>query len=136
MTKTILVALAALTLAGCGNEAPAPSKPVAKATPAPVAQKAEPAPQAAPAAAPAAAPRAAEAPANANPNALLAEHVKKALEGASLQAAGIDVSAADGVVSLFGTVPSNEEKKRAATIAAKVDGVKSVQNKLAVVSGS
>lgn len=135
MTKTILAALAALALAGCGNEAPPAPKPVAKAAPAPVAQKAEPAPQAAPAAAPAA-PRAAEAPANANPNALLAEHVKKALEGASLQAAGIDVSAADGVVSLFGTVPSNEEKKRASTIAAKVDGVKSVQNKLAVVSGS
>ena len=130
MTRPILAAFAALAIAGCGSEAP-PPKPAPKAQ-APAAPKPAPAPQAAPA--PAAPPQAA-APAPApDPNALLAEQVKKALE--ALRGAAIDVSASDGVVSLFGTVGSNEEKRRAAAIAGKVAGVKSVQNKLVVVSGS
>jgi osmotically-inducible protein OsmY len=98
-------------------------------------QKAEPAPQAAPAPAVQPAPSAQQA-ANANPNDQLAARVKKALEGASVQAAGVDVTASSGVVSLFGTVPSNEEKNRAARIAGKVEGVKSVENKLVVIRGS
>ena len=131
--KKSLVAVAVLTLSACGESAP-PPKPAPKPS-APMQQKAEPVPQAAPAPAVQPAPSAQQA-ANANPNTLLAERVKKALETASLQAAGVDVTAASGVVSLFGTVPSNEEKTRAARIAAKVEGVKSVENKLVVVRGS
>jgi len=132
MTRMIPAAIAALALAGCGSDAP-PPKPAPKAS-APVEQKAAPAPQAA--ATPAPQPRTVEAPANANPNDLLAQRVKQALESASLHAAGVDVTASSGVISLFGTVDSAEEKRRAATIAAKVDGVKSVENKLVVVRGS
>ena len=129
MKKSFAV-MAVLALSACGESAP-PPKPAPKAAP-PVQQKAEPAPQAAPAApAPAV-----QAPASANPNTQLAERVKKALEGASVQAAGVDVTASSGVVTLFGTVPTNEEKARAARVAAKVEGVKSVDNRIVVVRGS
>ena len=131
MKKSFAV-MAVLALSACGESAP-PPKPAPKAAP-PVQQKAEPAPQAAPAA-PVPAP-AVQAPASANPNTQLAERVKKALEGASVQAAGVDVTASSGVVTLFGTVPTNEEKARAARVAAKVEGVKSVDNRIVVVRGS
>ena len=135
--KKHLVVLSALVpafvLCACGNDAP-PPKPTAKPS-APTQQKAAPAPQAAPAPAVQPAPPAQQA-ANANPNDLLAARVKKALEAGSLQAAGVDVTAASGVVSLFGTVPSNDEKTRAARLAAKVEGVKSVDNRLVVIRGS
>jgi len=123
----------AFVLGSCGSDAP-PPKPAPKAS-APMQQKAAPAPQAAPAPAVQPAPPAQQA-ANANPNDLLAARVKKALEAGSLQAAGVDVTAASGVVSLFGTVPSNDEKTRAARLAAKVEGVKSVDNRLVVIRGS
>jgi len=130
MTKTTLAALAALALVACGNEAP-PPKPAVKSPP-PAAAKPAPAPEAK-APAPAPVPVAAPAP---DPNKELAARVRKALEQASLQAGGVDVTASGGVVSLFGTVPTSEEKRRAATIAGKVEGVKSIENKLVVVSGS
>jgi hypothetical protein len=131
--KKHLAALSALLLCACGDNAP-PPKPAPKPS-APVAQKAAPAP--APAPAPAAQPAApAQQAANANPNVLLAERVKKALETGSVQAAGVDVSAASGVVTLYGTVPSSEEKNRAGRLAAKVEGVKSVDNRLVVIRGS
>jgi osmotically-inducible protein OsmY len=63
--------------------------------------------------------------------------VKRALdEEAKIQAAGIDVTANDGVVSLWGTTTTDDERTRAGRVAAKVEGVKSVENKLAVVRGS
>jgi type IV secretory pathway TrbL component len=131
--KKHLALLSALALCACGSDAP-PAKPAVKAS-APMQQKVEPAPQAAPA--PAVQPVApAQHAANANPNNLLAARVRKALDDGALQAAGIDVTAASGVVSLFGTVPSNDEKTRAARLATKVEGVKSVDNRLVVVRGS
>ncbi len=126
MRKT-LAALMILGLAACGDEAP---KPAAKPIPeAPVAKPA-PAPTPAPEA------KAPEAP-KPDPNKELASKVKRALEGeAKIQAQGIDVTASDGRVTLWGTAATAAERKRAATVASKVEGVTSVENKLAVVKGS
>jgi hyperosmotically inducible protein len=72
-----------------------------------------------------------------DPNAELAQRVKQALEGeAKIQAAAIDVTAAEGKVTLWGTASSAGERSRAADVAGKVQGVKSVENKIAVVRGS
>jgi osmotically-inducible protein OsmY len=63
--------------------------------------------------------------------------VKQALEGeAKIQAAAIDVTAADGKVTLWGTAATSGERNRAAQVASKVDGVSSVDNQIKVVKGS
>jgi osmotically-inducible protein OsmY len=63
--------------------------------------------------------------------------VRRALEEAGkIDAAAIDVTATDGMVSLFGTAGTKDERARAAQVAAKVEGVKSVDNKLVIVRGS
>jgi outer membrane biosynthesis protein TonB len=125
MKKMMALALAAVLIA-C-SESPPPPKPVAKApepTPAPVAvaPKPEPAPE----------------PPKPDPNKELAAKVKQALEApnAKIQAAAIDVTAADGKVSLWGTVDTDQQRRRAAQIAGKVDGVRGVDNQLKVVKGS
>jgi glucose/arabinose dehydrogenase len=121
--KTILALLAALALAACGDE-PKP-KPVAK-PPAPpsvaVAPKPEPKPE----------------PPKPDPNKELAALVKRTLEmpDNKLPSGAIDVTAADGRVSLWGTVASAAQKKKAAQVASKVEGVKGVDNQLKVVRGS
>jgi hypothetical protein len=128
----VLIFVSALSLAACGDE-PAPKPAPTPAAPKPAAE-APPAPVAAPAPAPVA--KAPEAP-KPDPNKELAERVKQALEGqAKIQAAGIDVTATDGAVTLWGTAATAAERDRAARAAAKVDGVKTVQNKIAVVKGS
>jgi hyperosmotically inducible periplasmic protein len=72
-----------------------------------------------------------------DPNEELSIRVRRALEEAGkIDAAAIDISATDGVVTLFGTAGTKDERERAAQVAAKVDGVKSVENKLVVVRGS
>jgi hypothetical protein len=73
-------------------------------------------------------------PAKPDPDVQLARRVASAIDSAKLQ--GIDVAAADGVVTLWGAVLSARDKSRAAQVAAKVEGVKAVQNKLDVVPGS
>jgi hypothetical protein len=120
MKRTLAVVLV-LGLAACGQEAP---KPAAKASPTPA-----PAVQTAP-------PPAAKAPEaeKADPNKELAARVKRAIEEGKLD--GIDVTAAEGKVTLWGTTQNAAERNRAATLAAKVDGVKSVDNNLKVVKGS
>jgi hyperosmotically inducible periplasmic protein len=128
----VLIAVSALALAAC-SDTPAP-KPAAKPAPPPVAEA--PPPAAVPAPAPTPITKAPEAP-KPDPNKELAERVKRALEGeAKIQAAGIDVTAADGTVTLWGTAATAAERERAARAAGKIDGVKSVQNKIAVVKGS
>jgi hypothetical protein len=133
--KRILAAAAVLAFAAACGDAPAP-KPQAKAEPA----QATPAPAAAPAPAPspsAAAPAPAPQAEKADPNKELAQRVKRALEGEShIQAAAIDVTAADGKVTLWGTAASADEKTRATRAAYRVLGVTNVDNKLAVVKGS
>ena len=116
--------LLTIILAGC-SEPPPPPKPAAP-TPTPQAE----APKAPEKAA------AAEAP-KPDPNKELAQRVKKALEGeAKIQAAGIDVTAADGKVTLWGTTTTAAERNRAAQVASKVEGVTGVDNQLKVVKGS
>ncbi len=78
-----------------------------------------------------------EPPAPADPNRALAERVKRALEDeARIQAAAIDVTAASGTVTLWGTAASDDERLRATRVAARIKGVKWVNNRLAIASGS
>lgn len=127
MPGILAAAVLILALAACSE--PAPPPPVAKPStetpkPPPVEAKAPEAPQASQTPKP-------------DPNAELAARVKQALEGeAKVQAAAIDVTAADGKVTLWGTAGSAGERSRAAQVAGKVEGVKSVENKIAVVRGS
>jgi len=113
--KTLLLA-AALTvaLAAC-SDAPKPSVPASKL------------PEA----------KAIEAP-KPDPDKELAARVKKALDEQKpkILGAGIDVTAAAGAVTLWGTTASSEERRRASQVATKVEGVKSVENKLEIVQGS
>ena len=123
-----LIAVAAAALVVACSEPPPPPKPAAakapEATPAPVA--AAPKPEAKP------------EPPKADPNKELAMRVKEALEApdSSLPSGAIDVTATDGNVRLWGAVPSDAARRRAAQIAEKIDGVRSVDNQLKVVRGS
>lgn len=53
-----------------------------------------------------------------------------------LKSTGIDVVTEKGVVRLFGTAASDANRERATLVAANVEGVKAVENNLAVVQGS
>ena len=123
--KKILAALIMLGIAACSEDAPpkpAP-KPIAKA------------PEAAPPPPPK--PEVKPEPPKPDPNKELAARVKRALEGeARIQAAGIDVTAADGRVTLWGTTTTDAERRRAENVAKKVEGVSAVVNQLKVVKGS
>jgi len=67
----------------------------------------------------------------------LAAKVKEALLAEpKVKAHAIDIVAKDGVVTLFGTADTKDRRQMAGKIAAAVAGVKSVENKLAVVAGS
>jgi hyperosmotically inducible protein len=118
--------LLAIAFSGCGQEPP--PKPVVKSVPVPVApvnqdaEKAEAAKQAA---------------ARAAADKELAGRVKAALGAErTLNAHGIDVVASNGAVTLFGTAETRMKRDTAGKVAASVAGVKSVENKLAVVAGS
>jgi hypothetical protein len=125
--KPILTLGLILALAACGDSAPPPK---------PVAQPVTPAPQVAAPEAPKPEAKAPEAP-KPDPNKELASRVKQALEGdGKVQAAGIDVTAKEGRVSLWGTAATASERNRAGQIAGKVDGVASVDNQIKVVKGS
>ena len=126
--KKLIAAVLLLGAAACGEQ-PAP-KPAPAPAPQAVPQPITPAP------APASQAKAPEAP-KPDPNQELAARVKKALEReAKIQAAGIDVTAADGRVSLWGTAATAAERKRAESVASRVDGVRSVDNQIKVVKGS
>ncbi len=126
--KKLIAAVLLLGAAACGEQpAPKPAPaPAPQAVPQPITPAPAPAPQA----------KAPEAP-KPDPNQELAARVKKALEReAKIQAAGIDVTAADGRVSLWGTAATAAERKRAESVASRVDGVRSVDNQIKVVKGS
>lgn len=53
-----------------------------------------------------------------------------------LKSTGIDVVTEKGVVSLFGTTESNVNRERATQVAANIEGVKAVENNLAIIQGS
>jgi hyperosmotically inducible periplasmic protein len=70
-------------------------------------------------------------------NAALAAKVKSALTtDPELKTLTVDVNAADGVVTLFGTADNAARSYRAAQVALNVDGVRSVKNELVIVRGS
>lgn len=70
-------------------------------------------------------------------NAELSEKVKSALSAdGSINVHRIDIAAERGVITLYGTTDTADQRAKAAQIAAGVSGVKSVQNKLAIVAGS
>jgi hyperosmotically inducible protein len=117
----------ALSLYGCGDEQP--PKPVAKTSP-----PAAPAPETRAAPAPE---KPAAASNQADADQALAARVKSALAAtAGLNAHPIDVTAKNGIVTLFGTTETMAKREAAGKAAAAVAGVKSVDNKLAVVAGS
>jgi hyperosmotically inducible protein len=124
MTRT-LIAVLALSVVACSNKAVPQQTPKAAAvtpTPAPQVQAAQ--------------AREPDAP-KPDPNKQLAVRVKRALEGEPKVHAGeIDVTAADGKVTLWGTAATPAERERAGQVASKVGGVSSVDNQLKVVKGS
>jgi len=124
--KRTLIGLMVLGLAACGDDNPKPApKPAA------------PPPQAAAPTPPPPPPVVTPEPPKPDPNKELAGAVKRALESeAKIQAAGIDVSAADGKVTLWGTTTTAAERRRAENVAKKVQGVSAVDNQIKVVKGS
>ena len=64
----------------------------------------------------------------------LARRIMRAFDEAKLN--GIEAVSADGVVTLWGTTVSHQDRLRAGDIALKVQGVKAIENRLEVVSGS
>ncbi|HYX63336.1 MAG TPA: BON domain-containing protein [Burkholderiales bacterium] len=129
-----IVPLAVLALLAACSESTPPPKPAAQAEPQAQSQPAAPKVEA-----PAPTPVAAQPePPRPDPNKELAARVKQALEApaSKLPSGAIDVTAADGKVSLWGAVASAGERRRAAQLAGKVEGVKSVDNQLKIVRGS
>ena len=121
-------ALFAFALSGCGQEPP--PKPAVKVVPVPALPAAQDTAKAEPAKPSAEAARAAA-------DKELAGRVKAALVAErALNAHGIDVVASSGAVTLFGTAETRMKRDMAGKVAASVEGVKSVENKLAVVAGS
>lgn len=99
---------------------PVPSKPVALA----------PAPAPTPPPAPVAAPQ---------PSAeeLLADRVKKALRDTrKVEGQGVGVRVAGGTVTLYGTAPTADERRRIEAFVAGIEGVQAVVSKLVIVRGS
>ncbi len=128
--ERVLIVLLALVTGACAPEAPPPPPQAVTSAPA--------APSVAVAVAPAPEPRAEPAPeARPDPNKELAKRVMRALEDeGKVHAAAIDVTASGGVVTLWGTAGSQDERQRAARVAYRVIGVTAVENKLAIASGS
>ena len=126
MRHASLAAFAAFALAACDSAEP--PKPAAPEPVKPMVQSA------APASTPAPAPPSAPEP---SADERLLERVKNALRDTrKVDAQGVGVTVADGVVSLFGTAPSDAERRGIEKFVAAIDGVKSVVNKLVVVRGS
>jgi osmotically-inducible protein OsmY len=72
----------------------------------------------------------------ADPDKALADKVKKALGTSEGAAYGVEVSATEGTVILWGEVDSTSERKRIATTAAGVVGVHALVNNLTVDPGA
>jgi len=123
--KRTLIGLMVLGLAACGDDTPKPApKPAA-----PPPQAAAPTPPPPPVVKP--------EPPKPDPNKELADRVKRALESeAKIQAAGIDVTAKEGRITLWGTAATAAERRRAEAAAKKVEGVSGVDNQIKVVKGS
>ncbi|HWA39348.1 MAG TPA: BON domain-containing protein [Burkholderiales bacterium] len=120
-----LIVVAAVIAAACAPDAPvsAPKAVVVAERSAPAAPKAA-KPELPPEAKP-------------DPNKELAKRVQRALEEENrIHAAAIDVTAHGGIVTLWGTAATPDERQRASRVAYRVIGVTAVENKLAIASGS
>jgi hyperosmotically inducible protein len=130
-TSVAAAAIVAANLAACGPQSPA-DQTVAQQNPVPPAQPAKPAGEFKSSVTPSAAP----APASVA-DTELSGMVKSALTSTKgMEIGGVEVEAANGVVTLYGTVDAPAEKDRAATLALEIDGVRSVVNNLVVIRGS
>jgi hypothetical protein len=114
MKNTLAVALM-LGLAACGDE---PSL-------APLAQAAAPKPMVV---------AAVVEPEKVDADKELAMRVMRAIDEARIH--GIDAVAVDGVVTLWGTTSTRRARSHVAEIAASIDGVRAVENRVQVVVGS
>lgn len=124
MRNAYLALLFAAALAACGEAEP--PKPAAPESPKPAVIAPAPAPTPPPA-----------APAQPSAEELLLERVRKALRDTrEVDGQGVSATVEGGVVSLFGTVPSESERRKVERFVAGIDGVQSVVNKLVVVRGS
>ena len=123
--------LLALNLAACGDKSPEPAKPAPPINPAPaLPEKPVEPPKESPSTNAAPAGKTAE-------DTALAAKVKTALiTEPGLDAQAIDVQAKGGVVSLFGTMDNDANRDKAERVTSKVEGVKSVVNKLVIARGS
>ncbi len=120
-----LAALIATALAAC-SEAEPPKPAAVPEPPKPVALAPAPTPPPAPAAAPAV-----------SPDEQLAERVKKALRDTrKVEGQGVGVRVAGGTVTLYGTAPTSDERRRIEAFVAEVEGVQAVVSKLVIVRGS
>src|SRR5438132_813412 len=122
MKHIVALGLAAALIACSESPKPAAKAPPPAAAPVAAAPQAQPKPE----------------PPKPDPNKELAAKVKQALEApeTKLPSGAIDVTAADGRVSLWGAVATAAQRSRAAQVASKVEGVKGVDNQLKVVRGS
>ena len=131
MERTLIVMLAVVTAAACAPDAPPPAaarpeRPALVTAPEPAKPAAPPEAKVDPAPEP-----------KADPNKELAKRVMRALEDeGKVHAAAIDVTASGGVVTLWGTAATPDEKQRTSRVAYRVIGVTAVQNKLAIANGS
>jgi hyperosmotically inducible protein len=119
-----LIVVAAVIAAACAPDGPvsAPKAVIVaeRTAPAPVQTKPETPPDSKP-----------------DPNKELAKRVQRALEGENhIHAAAIDVTAHGGIVTLWGTAATADERQRASRVAYRVIGVTAVENRLAIASGS
>ena len=120
--KHAVIILSAVALSACDGLSLAQKKPAAQAVPLTpqVVQQATPAPDA-----------------RTEANDLLAARVKQALEKEEKAlASNVDVVADSGAVTLWGTTSAEQESVRLGKVALKVEGVKSIENKIVVVKGS
>jgi hyperosmotically inducible periplasmic protein len=128
MRNASLALLIVTALAACGEAEP--PKTAAAPQPLPPPKPLVQAPASAPAPAPVAAPQ---------PSAdeLLAERVRQALRDTrKVDGQGVDVRAAGGAVTLYGTAPSARDRRKIEEFVAGIEGVQSVVSKLVVVRGS
>jgi hypothetical protein len=122
-----LASAALLGLAACSVAEP-PTPAAAPEPPTPVVQA--PPPAATPPPVPAAAPQ---------PSAeeLLAERVRRALRDTrKVEGQGVGVRVAGGTVTLYGTAPTADERRRIEEFVAGLEGVQAVVSKLVIVRGS
>ncbi len=123
MQNPLLLASLALALSACDKPQTVADVPPPPAAPAPVVV--------------AAPPPAAPAVPQPTPSAQLAAKIKSALRGSQgLDAQGVDVTVADGVATLHGTVPAAQESQKIAQFVSQISGVRSVVNNLVVIRGS